>query len=385
MLQLIRTLRSRAAVAATGAALLGAALLAGCGGGSSSDTGTMRVSLTDAPACGFDHVYVTVQKVRVHSSASASPSDGGWSEITLSPAQRIDLLNLQNGTLLPLGQTPLAPGKYQQMRLVLADNDGSNPLAESVVPTGGSEVALTTPSGLQTGLKMNVDVTVAANQLADVVIDFDACKSIVSAGQSGKYLLKPVLSVTPVFLSGVKGTADAGDAVSLQHNGTVVKSTTADSNGNYLLLADAGTYTLVVTAPAHATDVVTGVPVVAQQVTSLSAITLGASTTGVQAGAVANNPVSTPIDATVSALQATGGTTIEVASMGVDSLTGAYSFTLPLAAPMVAPYAATLTFAADATAAAKYTMAATSGGVTKTSALLTLTTGANAAVNFTFP
>jgi hypothetical protein len=57
-------------------ALVAAALTA-CGGGGGdpgapvNTMGTLRVSLTDAPACGFDHVYVTVEKVRVHSNAAA--------------------------------------------------------------------------------------------------------------------------------------------------------------------------------------------------------------------------------------------------------------------------------------------------------------------------
>ena len=47
------------------------------------------------------------------------------------------------------GQTQLPAGKYTQLRLVLAANDATHPFANSVVPSGGSEVALTTPSGQQ--------------------------------------------------------------------------------------------------------------------------------------------------------------------------------------------------------------------------------------------
>ena len=82
----------------------------GGGGSSISDNGTLRLALTDAPACGYDHVYVTVQKVRVHKSASAGDNDAGWSEVVLNPAQRIDLLSLTNGVLADLGQTPLPAG-----------------------------------------------------------------------------------------------------------------------------------------------------------------------------------------------------------------------------------------------------------------------------------
>lgn len=56
-----------------------------------------------------------------------------------------------------------------------------------------------TPSGQQSGLKMNVNLPVPAGQVADFAIDFDACKSFVKAGNSGKYLLKPGLSVIPIL------------------------------------------------------------------------------------------------------------------------------------------------------------------------------------------
>lgn len=192
--------------------ILALASLTACGGGSSggvdssgsgsstvngdSDTGTLRLALTDDPACGFDTVFVTIQKVRVHKSSDANDIDGGWSEIVLNPAKKVDLLSLTNGKLEELGQTVLPAGKYTQLRLVLAENNGA-PFANSAKPTGESEVALQTPSGQQSGLKTNIDITVAANKTSDFVIDFDACKSIVAAGGSGKYLLKPVLSMTP--------------------------------------------------------------------------------------------------------------------------------------------------------------------------------------------
>ena len=81
---------------------IAAAALVACGGGSSTPApgmGTLAVSMTDAPACGFDAVNVTVNKIRVNQSATASDTDGGWTDITLSPAKKINLLNLTNGAL----------------------------------------------------------------------------------------------------------------------------------------------------------------------------------------------------------------------------------------------------------------------------------------------
>ena len=138
-----------------------ASLLTACGGGGSSDTstpnppqGSMRVFLTDAPACGFDAVNITVSKVRVHQSASANENDAGWADITLNPPRKINLLNLVNGTLEDLGLTPLPAGHYTQLRLVLVANSTATPLANSVVVTGGIETAIDTPSAVQSGIKL---------------------------------------------------------------------------------------------------------------------------------------------------------------------------------------------------------------------------------------
>ncbi len=388
------------------AALVGAfglSLLTSCGGGGGSagtmpgSSGTLQLSLTDAPACGFEHVNITVQKVRVHQSSTAADTDAGWSEIVLSPALRVDLLTLRNGVLATLGTTALPAGHYTQMRLVLASNAGTSPPANSVVPSGGAEVALTTPSGAQTGLKMNVDITVNADQLADFVLDFDACKSVVRAGASGQFLLRPVVTVVPRFVSGVRGSVDASIAsgatlVTLQQNGTVIKSTTPDSTGMYLLQPVApGTYDLVVTASGRSTLVVTGVGVSSGVVTSITSSTNGlnppASFSGTLTGSVFTG--STPIDATVQATQALSmGRLITVAQGSVDASTGAYAYTLPTGAPLVAAYVAApaqLSFMADGAAAGKYSLSASAAGASKNTGPLSLSTGATLMTNFIFP
>ncbi|WP_280151001.1 DUF4382 domain-containing protein [Piscinibacter sp. XHJ-5] len=383
-------------------AVLGAALVA-CGGGggdageSGFGTGTMRVALTDAPSCGYDAVNVTVEKVRVHKSSSAADSDGGWSEVVLSPAKRVDLLSLQNGVLSELGQTALPAGKYQQLRLVLAENSNAQPLANSVVPTGGTETALDTPSAQQSGLKMNVDLDVNADQLLDLVLDFDACKSVVRAGNSGHYKLKPVVRVIPRFVSGVSGVVAAGwpaatTQVSLQQDGVVVRATAPDNTGKFMLQPVApGTYDLVIASPGQTTVVVTGVVVTADTVTALNAaaaaIAATASANGTAKGKVTTG--ATTIDASTRAVQTlSGGHTIELTAAPADSTTGDYSHTLPVAAPLVAPFVAapgTLAFVADTAVAGKYSVQASALGATKTAGPFTLTSGGTSTNDFVFP
>ena len=381
--------------------LIGGLVVAGltaCGGGGDggvspvATSGTLKLALTDAPACGFDAVNVTVQKVRVHQSNTANDDDAGWSEVVLSPARKINLLNLRNGVLDELGQTPLPTGRYTQMRMVLAENSG-NMLANSVVPTGGTEVALKTPSGQQSGVKANITIDIAANRIADFIVDFDACKSVVTAGNSGSYILKPVVSVIPRYISAVRGFVDTSlangnTAISLQQNGVVIKATSPDSTGQFLLQpVGAGSYALVMAAPGRTTAVVTNVQIATDTVTSVNsagaAFSLPASPTGTVNGTA-------PQDTLVRASQVlSSGTSVEIAGRFVDSVTGAYSFTLPVNAPLVAAYAVApnpLVFTADAASAGRYVLQASSGAFAgKTLTLPALASGATISNNITFP
>lgn len=363
--------------------VLSLALLAACGGGGSQEPaasamGSLRLALTDAPACGYDAVYVSVQKLRVHQSGSGADGDAGWSEIVLSPARRVDLLTLSNGVLEELGQTRLPAGHYTQLRLVLATNEGSAPLANAVQPSGGTLTALTTPSGAQTGIKLNVDMEVEAGKVADFVLDFDACRSVVRRGSSGHFNLNPVLQVLPrISAAGlrVSGHVDplmTGVQVSVQQAGKPVKSTLPDSSGRFVLYpVPVGNYELVVSGGGRVTAVMTGVPVTETAATQINPaalpITLPAATLRTVEGSLS------PAAATLRMLQSlTGGPTVEVAWTPVDGASGGFSQSLAKEAPLRMPYAANLTalnFSADAPVAGRYTVEANSAGVLKTQSI----------------
>ena len=374
--------------------------LAACGGagGGGAESGTLRLAMTDAPSCGYDAVNVTVQKVRVHQSSSASDSDGGWSEIVLNPAKRIDLLNLHNGVLAELGQTPLPVGKYTQLRMILVDNKDvpfANAVTLTTLPASTQQFELTTPSGQQSGIKANIDITIAPNKLADFVIDFDACKSVVSAGGSGKYLLKPVVTVIPRYISGVAGFVDTSIAngsttVSAQQNGVIIKSTIPTSSGTFLLQPVApGNYTLVVTAPGRTTAIVTSVPVVTDTVTSINSSTMALTPTFSATGTLSGTSTTGTFMLAQQVLTSSPSFA-EVAGRYVDGSTGSYAFVLPVKEPMIAPYVASpgaLAFATpNSSLAGKYQLTASLPGYP--SKLLTpaqLTTGATIMTYFTFP
>jgi Domain of unknown function (DUF4382) len=368
------------------------------GGGAAGATpmGTLRISLTDSPACGYDNAWVTVERVRVHRDSSAGDGDAGWIDLPLpqsSPTPvpapqplRVDLLTLTNGVLVPLGEVQLPAGTYSQLRLVLAANTASNPQANAVKPTGGSIVPLTTPSAQQSGLKMNVNLTVPAGQEADFAIDFDACKSFVKAGNSGKILLKPVLSVLPILYPAgqrIQGWLDpslatAGAMVSVQAHGEVVRATppVLDSGGNLrfeLYPVPVGTYDLVVTANGHSTAIVTGVPSYAGSSTTVNSVAFPilppVSNQQTVSGAITFDGGAVDTGGVVRALQLlTGGPTIEVASANAGHDDGLYEMSLPVGAPVKAPYVtgtAPLLFSPDSDVAGHYRLAATVTGSTE--------------------
>lgn len=373
-----------------------AGVLAACGGGggsSATPTGTVNVQLTDAPACGFDHVYVTVDQVRINASSSAGDNDGGWTTIALATPLKVDLLSLTNGAMATLGQATLAAGQYQQVRLVLAQNQG-NATANSVVVSGTStEQALSTPSATQSGLKIIRPFDVAANSTVDLVLDFNACKSVVQQG-NGSYALKPVVTATPTTVSGVidgyVAVAQAGASVYAEQNGRVVSGTVADGSGHFVLStlvqsSTNGNYDIVIAQTGEATAIVNAVPVVVGATTHLSTaaqpITLPASTMRSVSGTA-----TATANASLRALQTISTGTYEITSANANLDTGAYTMSVPAAAPLAATYTGTLPLGLSAvtSAAGNYTIEADAASGAAQSTPVDVTAGSQSGVNFNF-
>lgn len=359
--------------------VLAMGLIAGCsggggdagggagGGGGSVQAGVLSVSLTDAPACGFDEVNVTVSRVRVHQIDSVNENAAGWTDITLNPPRRINLLNLNDATqpnlaLESLGETPLQPGHYTQLRLVLVENNGSNSPVNSVVLSGPprNEIPLDMPSAIRSGIKLIRPFNVDAGQQVDLLLDFDACKSIVRR-ENGTYGLKPVIKVIPFVLNGIEGFVDTAllgshVVVSAQVNSTIIRATVPNPNTGRFLLArlDPANYDVVITADDRATKVVAGVPVASTtSITTISAnampappITLQPSTSQSINGTVSVSPSDDGDAVIVAATQSlTGGPVVTVRSQVATTLTSTpqtgdygYNLTLPIAPPWLGSY-----------------------------------------------
>jgi hypothetical protein len=258
-----------------------------------------------------------------------------------------------------------------------------------VVPTNGSEIALATPSAVQSGLKVIHPFTVEAGKRVDLVIDFDACRSIVRRG-NGTFGLKPVLTASVMEVTEIVGYVDPAQDVTVtaQKNGTVVRGTQPGTDGFFRLAwlsaADAP-YDVVFTAPGHATSVVRNVPVT-QGTTTLSEsaapIILAESLTNPTASGNVGPPEARD-DAVVRALQVVGTVPkVEVATANVDDA-GDYSMTLPLASPQLADFSMTLPLVfAPQSAGGLYTLEASATDVAAQTANIDLNLG-DAAQDFT--
>ncbi len=239
---------------------------------------------------------------------------------------------------------------------------------------------------------MNVNLTVNPDTVADFGIDFNACKSFVKAGNSGKYLLKPVLSVFPIISSKIVGWVDpaiaASAGVSAQVGGEPLRATVPEpATGRFeLAWIPVGTYDLVITAPGRVNAVMTGVPVTAAGATTIGSDTVRLSPPASAASAVVSGKVTPSDSADVRALQSlTSSTKMEVGYAGANATTGDYSLTLPTGAPAYVAYAASapiITFASDAPRAGLYTLQARSGTATQQR---DITLPVAAPENFVFP
>lgn len=196
------------------------ALLTGCRSSSDSD-GSMSVRLVDGPVNGFSEVNVNIQSVEIR-------GNGGWI-ILGAPNKTINLLSLVGGVSETLASgTTLPEGNYSQMRLVLGTGNTVRLADNSVVP-------LTVPSGLQTGIKLVVNFTVAAGTTKDVWIDFDAAHSIqlVQAGASKQYLLRPtVWAYDKVVTGSISGTLTDSGGSPQPLVGATVMAEVVDGAGN---------------------------------------------------------------------------------------------------------------------------------------------------------
>lgn len=187
----------------------------GIGGG---NIGTLSLGLTDGPPPRdtYEAIYVTIKEIRVNHE------DKGWETLNgpdLNLPQTFNLLELVNGIIADLGAVELEAGHYNQMRLML----GTEPVGEQhdypnylILKGDDEQIPLKVPSGYQTGIKLVKGFDIEHKGSTELVLDFDALKSIVKAGKSGKYLLKPTIKVIESVTYSVEGYVEENGETQLE-------------------------------------------------------------------------------------------------------------------------------------------------------------------------
>ena len=204
-----------------------------------SGSGTFKIEVFDSPPPdSVENIFITIKEVSVHKAG------GGWDTLS-QPEVTLDFLELINGVTASLVDEPLESGDYTQLRLVVADSN--------TVVINGESYPLKIPSGEQTGIKLNLNFTILDDEIIEVMVDFDASKSI--KWTPGNYKLSPVFKVFKKVLSGtiagsVKDSSGTGivNAVVTATGSSDDVSTVTDSTGAYKLILLEDTYSLEASA-----------------------------------------------------------------------------------------------------------------------------------------
>jgi Domain of unknown function (DUF4382) len=185
--------------------------LSGCGGGGGGPAvGTLKVNISDSPAFqDFSSVHINIKEVRVvpNGKDAAPDNDPGLPLIVdFDPGKTgngrdVDIMKFHFLQEI-LGSAVIPAGSYNQVRLILEPNPATAPFRNYFILTANptQQIALTTPSAQQTGVKIVGHFTVTAGVLNTILLDFNPNEAIVKRGQSGQNNLKPTgIRISQIF------------------------------------------------------------------------------------------------------------------------------------------------------------------------------------------
>jgi len=154
-------------------------LLSGCV--SSDGTGNFQLYLIDQPIDNAEEILVTISEI------SVQREEEGFSTVW-SDEKTYDLLKLRNKEEKIIDIT-LEEGTYTQIRLVVT---------EGQIFIAGESHEMTVPGS---EVKIPFVFNIMEDGSTEIVLDFEAEDSIhvVNAGQSEKYILRPVIRVKSII------------------------------------------------------------------------------------------------------------------------------------------------------------------------------------------
>ena len=144
-----------------------------------TDSAHLSIRMTDAIA-NYSAVMVDIQGVEVI-------VNGGSSVLLNTETGIYNLLDYSNGLNTLIATGDLKEGTVSQIRLILGTHNSVT--VDNVV------YPLSTPSAMQSGLKLQIHQTLVAGVSYRILLDFDASQSIIVEGNND-YILKPVIRTT---------------------------------------------------------------------------------------------------------------------------------------------------------------------------------------------
>lgn len=247
-----------------------------------NETARVQLVLVDAPG-DYEEVNVEIIDIQYNSSEG----EKGWKSFTPEngyPIQ-VDLTKLIAGNDLLLTDEIIPAGTFKQIRLILSDNN-------TVLLEGESTpIHLDTPSAEQSGLKIMLDENLEGGYSYTFILDWDVQRSVVKAGNSGKYILKPVIRANAEVNSGTLGGQVVADPLSDDDNitqplanvvvgvytleGVLVTQTQTNDLGNFLIHGlKAGEYKVKIATDTYMPYESAAVNIVAGEVTDMGIIEL---------------------------------------------------------------------------------------------------------------
>src|SRR5512139_1641207 len=194
-----------------------AILISACGGGSggsssptpSAQTGTVTVSMADAPVAGYSKIIMDITQIRFL-------SDAGQDILVLDEPKEVDFLALSNFSEVLIKREVVA-GTYSKIRLILSSltlvktDDAGNVTQSDPVDLHGLQKIDINPQG-------PFQIRGGEEIIINLDLNLDRSIHIVTAGKSTKVLFRPVIfasiSGQPAFdhLFRVEGTIDSIDS-----------------------------------------------------------------------------------------------------------------------------------------------------------------------------
>jgi hypothetical protein len=244
-----------------GIAIFSLAFIQSCSNDKTGDTASVKLILVDAPG---DYLEVNVEIIDIQ--YNSSDSEEGWMSFTPESGYpiNVDLTELIAGNSLLLTDQIIPSGMLKQIRLVLSDNNTLRIEGEDGL------IPLDTPSAQQSGLKLNLDTELDGGFSYTFILDWNVQESVVEAGNSDMYNLKPVIKVNAEVNSGsISGkvveiieeveTAIENVTIEVYTIGDVlVTDSMTDVNGNFLVQGlEAGTYKLKIARDGY-TEYISG-------------------------------------------------------------------------------------------------------------------------------